>query len=99
MADRISPEQDYMTVSEGHERRQKKDAENQKRFEACQVPRRVPAERPWTLESCQQAMSVWVFPNGPDQTAETIHTVEGLLYDMNTGAWECESIAGFGWMR
>jgi hypothetical protein len=82
-----------------HERQQMREAEDRKRLEACQVPRNTPAERPWKVESCRQAMSVWEYSKGySGQTADTIDTVEDLLYDMNTGAWECESNRRF-WLE
>jgi len=84
-----------MTVSEARELRKRREAENRRRLEASQVPRNMPAERSWTLLSCRQAMTVWEYPRGTDQTANTIDAVEGLLFDMDTGAWECESNRGF----
>jgi hypothetical protein len=35
-------------------------------------------------------MAVLEYSKGPDQTADTIDAVESILFDMNTGAWECK---------
>jgi len=91
MTERIRREKEYLTVSEAREIKERRDAKHRRSLEACKVPRNIPAERSWTLLSCRQAMTVWEYVRGADQTASTVDAVEGLLFDMDTGAWECES--------